>query len=227
MYRRAKRALDVALVALSAPLTLPLGLAVAIAVRVRLGRPVFFRQARLGHRGRPFEIAKFRTMTDACGPDGRLLPDAGRLTPLGRWLRATSLDELPSLAHVLRGEMSLVGPRPLRADYADRYTASERRRHDVPPGLTGLAQVRARNATSWEARFDDDLDYVGRASLGLDLRLLGATVGAVLARRGISHGTGETMPELRPPEGRPETPSRPGEDPADSPDSHAPSVPTL
>lgn len=184
-----KRFFDVIALSLSAPLWLPVLAIVALLVRVRLGRPILFRQMRPGRHGRPFELLKFRTMTDARATDGSLLPDERRLTPFGRWLRSTSLDELPELLNVLRGDMSLVGPRPLLLQYLPLYSEQHRRRHDVPPGLTGLAQVSGRNALTWPARFDLDVQYVERASLLLDLRILARTIGIVLRREGISaHG---------------------------------------
>lgn len=169
---------------------------VALAVRRRLGSPVLFRQTRPGKDGVPFEMVKFRTMTDARGPDGHLLPDADRLPPFGRWLRSTSLDELPELWNVLRGEMSLVGPRPLLTRYLGRYTPEQARRHDVRPGITGLAQVSGRNAISWDDKFALDVQYVDRVSLGLDLRILWQTVAGVLRRDGISAAGEATMPEF-------------------------------
>ena len=184
-----KRFLDVIVLGLSAPLWLPALGIVAVLVRLQLGRPIFFRQMRPGRGERPFELLKFRTMTDARGPDGSLLPDQRRLTSFGRWLRSTSLDELPELLNVLRGDMSLVGPRPLLMQYLPLYSDRHRRRHDVSPGLTGLAQVSGRNALTWAERFDLDVQYVERASILLDVRILARTIGIVLRREGISaHG---------------------------------------
>lgn len=188
-----KRFLDVIVLGFSAPLWLPVLGIVAVLVRLRLGRPVFFRQMRPGRDERPFELLKFRTMTDARGPDGSLLPDQRRLTPFGRWLRSTSLDELPELLNVLRGDMSLVGPRPLLMQYLPLYSDRHRRRHDVPPGLTGLAQVSGRNALTWAERFDLDVQYVERASILLDVRILARTIGIVLRREGISAQGEATM----------------------------------
>ncbi len=193
---RGKRALDLAVLALSAPLTIPLLVLLAALVRWRMGSPVLFRQPRAGRHGHPFLLIKFRTMRDARAPDGTLLPDAERLPPFGRWLRATSLDELPELLHVLRGEMSLVGPRPLFVSYVDRYSDSQRRRLLVPPGLTGLAQVSGRNALSWPERFAIDVTYVETASLALDLRILLRTLATVLRREGISAAGEATMGEF-------------------------------
>jgi lipopolysaccharide/colanic/teichoic acid biosynthesis glycosyltransferase len=169
-------------------------LLVAILVRMVHGAPVLFRQMRPGYHGKPFYIYKFRTMSDARDGRGSLLPDAQRLTRLGRFLRSTSLDELPELFNVLRGEMSLVGPRPLLMQYLDRYTPEQARRHDVLPGITGWAQVNGRNALTWEDKFRLDVWYVDHWSPGLDLRIILITLGKVLKREGISqpgHATAE------------------------------------
>jgi lipopolysaccharide/colanic/teichoic acid biosynthesis glycosyltransferase len=151
-----------------------------VLVRTRMGRPAIFRQQRAGRLGRPFLILKFRSMSQACDAQGRLLPDLQRLQPLGRFLRNSSLDELPQLWNVLRGDMSLVGPRPLLLEYVPRYSPEQRHRLDVRPGITGLAQVSGRNSLEWEDRMRLDLEYVGRLSLGLDLRILFRTVKRVL-----------------------------------------------
>lgn len=193
-----KRAFDLLAVVLTAFFWLPLLAVVAFLVRVKLGTPVFFRQKRPGRHAEIFELIKFRTMTDARDADGRLLSDAERLTPFGRWLRSTSLDELPELLNVLRGEMSLVGPRPLLMQYLARYDARQARRHEVRPGLTGLAQVMGRNQLSWEEKFEWDVKYVEQQSLWLDLTILGRTVAAVLFRRGISAQGEATMSEFNP-----------------------------
>ncbi len=190
----AKRLFDILCAACALALLSPLVLLLALAVRIRLGSPVLFRQVRPGRGAKPFTILKFRTMTDARGPDGALLPDADRLPPFGRWLRATSLDELPELWNVLRGDMSLVGPRPLLMAYVPLYDAVQARRHEVRPGLTGLAQVKGRNALSWPEKFALDVDYVQRRSLRLDLWILWATVRQVLRREGISAEGEATMP---------------------------------
>lgn len=193
-----KRYFDLVIVIAAAPLWLPLLVVLALLVRVKLGSPVLFRQRRPGLNERIFELVKFRTMTDARDETGRLMADADRLTPFGRWLRSTSLDELPELWNVLRGEMSLVGPRPLLVQYLERYSPEQRRRHAVPPGLTGWAQVNGRNALSWEEKFALDIWYADRRSFWLDARILGRTIGQVMQRRGIS-ATGEaTMPEFYP-----------------------------
>lgn len=173
-------------------LALPLLLLWAL-VRRKLGSPVLFRQVRPGLHGRPFMMVKFRTMTDERGADGELLPDARRLTSFGRFLRATSLDELPELWNVLRGEMSLVGPRPLLMEYLPLYSPEQARRHEVRPGITGWAQVNGRNALSWEERFKLDIWYVDHRSLWLDLRILWLTVRKVLVREGISEQGEATM----------------------------------
>lgn len=158
------------------------------------GWPPWFAQKRPGKDGRIFTMLKLRTMTNARGPDGALLPDAERLTSFGNWLRATSLDELPELWNVLVGDMSLVGPRPLMPAYLERYTSDQMRRHDVPPGITGWAQVNGRNAQSWEERFAYDLEYVDNWSLAFDARVLWRTVRVVLGREGISAEGDATMP---------------------------------
>lgn len=194
----AKRLFDLLAVILTAPFWLPLVAILALLVRVKLGSPVFFRQKRPGHRETIFDLIKFRTMADGRDAVGDLLPDASRLTSFGKWLRATSLDELPELINVLRGEMSLVGPRPLLVQYLPRYSSEQRRRHEVPPGLTGWAQINGRNALSWEEKFRLDVWYVEHRSLGLDLRILSRTVWQVVSRQGISAPGDATMPEFRP-----------------------------
>ena len=168
-------------------------LVLAMLVRLRLGSPVLFSQIRPGLHGRPFKMVKFRTMTDARGPDGDLLPDAQRLTNFGRFLRASSLDELPELWNVLRGEMSLVGPRPLLMEYLPLYSPEQARRHEVRPGITGWAQVNGRNAVDWNERFRMDVWYVDNHSLMLDLRILWRTLRKVLIREGISAQGEATM----------------------------------
>lgn len=180
-----------ALVAISPPL-----LALAILVRIRLGSPVLFLQTRSGLHGRPFRIMKFRTMRERCGADGRPLPDAVRLTRFGSFLRSTSLDELPELWNVVRGDMSLVGPRPLLPQYLDRYTPAQARRHDVRPGITGLAQVHGRNRLTWDEKFALDVEYVRHRSMLLDLRILALTIWQVVAQRGVNHPGDATMPEF-------------------------------
>lgn len=191
-----KRAFDLVAVILTAPLWLPVLLIVAILVRLNLGSPVFFRQKRPGRGDKIFELVKFRTMLVASDSGGNLLPDAVRLTPFGRWLRSTSLDELPELFNVLWGDMSLVGPRPLLVQYLERYTPAQRRRHEVPPGLTGWAQVSGRNALSWEEKFERDVWYVDHRGFWLDLRILFLTLWQVVSRQGISAPGDATMPEF-------------------------------
>lgn len=191
-----KRAIDFLVAAFAlAVLCVPL-MVLASLVRLRLGSPVLFRQRRPGLGGRPFEMIKFRTMTDARAADGTLLPDAQRLTSFGRFLRATSLDELPELWNVLRGDMSLVGPRPLLMEYLPLYSPRQARRHEVRPGITGWAQVNGRNALSWDQKFELDVWYVDNRSLLLDLRIAWLTVRRVLARDGISAAGDATMPRF-------------------------------
>jgi lipopolysaccharide/colanic/teichoic acid biosynthesis glycosyltransferase len=192
-----KRGFDVvAAAALLLCLCLPLAL-LALLIRIKLGSPVLFRQQRPGLHGQPFLMVKFRTMTDACGPDGAFLPDAQRMTALGRWLRATSLDELPELWNVLKGEMSLVGPRPLLMEYLTLYTAEQARRHEVRPGITGWAQVNGRNAIDWTQRFKLDVWYVDHQTLWLDLRILWLTLRKVWRREGISAAGEATVAKFK------------------------------
>ena len=173
-------------------LALPL-LLLALLVRTKLGSPVFFRQTRPGLHGKPFEMVKFRTMTDARDAQGELLPDSERLPPFGRFLRSSSLDELPELWNVLKGEMSLVGPRPLLMEYLPLYTPQQYRRHEVRPGVTGWAQVNGRNAISWEEKFALDVWYVENQSFWLDVKILFLTVKKVLVKDGISASGEATM----------------------------------
>ncbi|MDO8108515.1 sugar transferase [Isoptericola sp. b441] len=195
---RAKRAFDLAVAIPAAILTLPLQGVVALAVLARLGRPVLFRQRRPGLHGEPFELVKFRTMLPKPPEaDGDDLADAERMTTLGRRLRSTSLDELPTLWNVVRGDMSLVGPRPLLMQYLPRYTPEQARRHEVRPGITGLAQVSGRNALSWEEKFRLDVEYVDHHTLAGDLRILGATVRSVVVRDGIAAEGSPTAHEFR------------------------------
>ena len=191
-----KRVLDLVLTVLALIMLSPILASVALMVRVRLGSSVLFCQVRPGLHGRPFTIFKFRTMTDARDAQGNLLPDAERLTPLGRFLRSTSLDELPELLNVLKGDMSLVGPRPLMMQYLDRYTPEQMRRHEVKPGITGWAQVNGRNAITWEHKFALDVWYVDHWSLGLDLKILALTLWKILKREGISQPGQATMEEF-------------------------------
>jgi sugar transferase EpsL len=189
-----KRVFDLALTSVGLALLSPVLLLLAVWVRLAHGSPVLFRQVRPGHYGRPFKIYKFRTMTEARDAQGNLKPDAERLTRLGRFLRASSLDELPELFNVLRGEMSLVGPRPLLMQYLTRYTPEQARRHAVLPGVTGWAQVNGRNALTWEDKFRLDVWYVENWSLWLDIKILWMTAWKVVKREGISqpgHATAE------------------------------------
>ncbi|MEW2431814.1 sugar transferase [Micromonospora sp. NPDC047644] len=193
--QRGKRIVDVVVAAVLLILSSPALLVVTVLVAVGLGRPVLFRQCRAGLHGQPFEMVKFRTMRPPNLSLG-LLGDRDRLTPLGRWLRASSLDELPTLWNVLRGDMSLVGPRPLLPEYLGRYSPHQARRHEVRPGVTGLAQVRGRNSISWEEKLDFDVRYVDSHTMRTDLSILVATVRTVLRREGISAAGSVTAPEF-------------------------------
>jgi sugar transferase EpsL len=189
--------MDIALALLGLVITLPLLVLVALLVRLFLGRPVIFRQLRPGLHGQPFTILKFRTMRDLRGPDGQLLSDADRMTRFGTLLRSSSLDELPELLNVLRGDMSVVGPRPLMMSYLPLYSLEQARRHEVRPGLTGLAQVSGRNTTAWEDRFALDVAYVDNRSVRMDLRIMAKTLLLVLRRDGISTAGHVTVPAFR------------------------------
>lgn len=189
-----KRLLDLILSSIGLLIISPLLLLIVLLVLIDHGRPVFFRQRRGGYRGDPFEVYKFRTMSEKRDRQGNLLPDEGRLTRLGRFLRSTSLDELPELINVLKGEMSLVGPRPLFYHYKERYSPEQARRHDVLPGITGWAQINGRNALTWEDKFRLDVWYVDHWSLWLDVKILVLTLWKVITREGISqpgHATAE------------------------------------
>jgi lipopolysaccharide/colanic/teichoic acid biosynthesis glycosyltransferase len=199
-YGAAKRTLDVISAFLLLAILSPVLIVAMLAVRLTLGSPAVFSQSRLGYRDRPFLSYKLRTMTDRRGADGQLLPDEQRLTALGRFLRASSLDELPQLWNVLKGEMSLVGPRPLMVKYLPRYTSRQRQRHQVMPGITGWAQIHGRNTLDWEERFELDLWYVQNRSLWLDLKILTITVTKVLRRDGVNRPGHATMPEFLGPE---------------------------
>ena len=185
-----KRATDLAVAATVLLCASPMLACVAMLIWWKMGRPVLFRQVRPGRFGRPFTLYKFRTMSDARGPDGRLLPDAERFTPLGRFLRASSIDELPQLWNVLRGEVSLVGPRPLLTEYLERYTPEQARRHDVRPGITGLAQVTGRNSLPFSKRLELDVYYVDHGNLAMDLKILVLTLLKVVGRR-LDDGAGQ------------------------------------
>ncbi|MEI2614116.1 MAG: sugar transferase [Methylotenera sp.] len=191
-----KRIFDLTLIVISLPLLMPAFVMVAILVRVNLGKPVLFYQVRPGLSAKPFVMAKFRTMTDERDSVGNLLPDDMRLTQYGKFLRSTSLDELPGLWSVLTGDMSLVGPRPLLMQYLDRYSPEQARRHEVRPGITGWAQVNGRNAISWEDKFKLDVWYVDNQSIWLDIKILLLTVYKVFKRSGISANDSATMPEF-------------------------------
>ena len=188
-----KRIFDVVAACSGLLLLAPVFFALTLLVRRKLGSPVFFRQTRPGIHGRPFWMAKFRTMTEARDAIGAMLPDDVRLTLFGRYLRSSSLDELPELWNVIRGDMSLVGPRPLLAEYLPLYSPRQARRHEVRPGITGWAQVNGRNALTWEEKFELDVWYVDNQSFWLDMKILWATVGKVIHRDGISHEREATM----------------------------------
>jgi lipopolysaccharide/colanic/teichoic acid biosynthesis glycosyltransferase len=190
-----KRIVDVALTSAGLVVAAPVLLIIALLVRIKLGPPVLFTQVRPGRGGRPFHLLKFRTMIDRRDGTGALLPDRDRLTPFGAFLRSTSLDELPELWNVLKGDMSLVGPRPLLMEYLPRYSADQARRHEVPPGITGWAQINGRNGIRWEEKFALDLWYIEHQSVWLDLKILCLTLVKVLRREGISAG-GDTMPKF-------------------------------
>ncbi len=192
-----KRALDLLLASTGLVIVSPLLAIIGFCVRLCYGSPAIFRQKRPGLKGAPFMLLKFRTMSDKRDATGALLPDAERLTRLGRFLRSTSLDELPELINVLKGEMSLVGPRPLMMEYLPRYSTEQARRHDVKPGITGWAQVNGRNALTWEQKFALDVWYVDNQSLWLDLKILVKTLWIVLKREGVSAENHATMPEFR------------------------------
>jgi len=196
-----KRLFDVLLTAPFLLVCAPVVALVALCVRLRLGAPVLFCQQRPGLHGQAFTLLKFRTMTEARDGQGHLLPDAERLTPLGRFLRSTSLDELPEFLNVLRGDMSLVGPRPLLMKYLERYTPEQMRRHDVRPGITGWAQVNGRNAITWEHKFALDVWYVDHLSCWLDLKIVGLTVWRIVRRDGINEPGQATAQEFM---GRPQ-----------------------
>ncbi len=192
-----KRILDIALVLPGLVIISPILSILALAVRMKLGSPVIFSQKRPGLYGHPFTLYKFRTMTDDRDEHGNLLPDGKRLTKFGKFLRASSLDELPELWNVLKGDMSLVGPRPLLMEYLDRYTSEQARRHEVKPGLTGWAQVNGRNALTWEDRFRLDVWYVDNVSFWLDLKIIFMTISHIFKREGINHPGHATMEKFK------------------------------
>ena len=191
-----KRLTDLGIALTALALLWPVLLCLALLVWLKLGVPAFFRQTRPGLHGRPFQLIKFRTMRDAFDAQGNSLPDAERLTRFGRWLRATSLDELPELWNVLKGDMSLVGPRPLLMEYLPLYTAAQARRHEAKPGITGWAQVNGRNSLSWEEKFELDVWYVDHLSFLLDIKIILLTIKKVLLREGISAQGEATMPRF-------------------------------
>jgi sugar transferase EpsL len=192
-----KRAVDLFLTIPALILSSPLILVLWIAVRMNLGKPALFRQLRPGYKGKPFTLLKFRTMSDARDSSGNLLPDSERLTRFGAFLRSSSLDELPELLNVVRGDMSLVGPRPLLMQYLGRYNAEQMRRHDVLPGITGWAQINGRNDISWEEKFKLDVWYVQNRSLSIDLKILGMTIWKAITREGVTQKDRATVDEFR------------------------------
>lgn len=196
LYAFQKRLFDFVASGLGLLLLSPLLILISCMVRINLGKPIFFKQPRPGLNGKIFTMYKFRTMTDDRDKDGRLLPDEHRLPAFGRFLRSTSLDELPELLNVLKGDMSLVGPRPLLIRYLGRYDAFQARRHEVRPGITGWAQVNGRNALSWEEKFTLDVWYVDNASFALDLKILWLTISKILKREGISQDGQATVEEF-------------------------------
>ncbi|HYA16856.1 MAG TPA: sugar transferase [Bryobacteraceae bacterium] len=198
LYRRyLKPAADFTLAAAGLVALSPVLGVLAAAIRLRLGSPVVFRQTRIGRDDRPFLFVKFRSMTDERDANGILLPDGKRLTPFGRFLRATSLDELPQLWNVVKGEMSLIGPRPLLPQYLPRYSPEQRRRHEVKPGITGWAQVNGRNSVTWDEKFRLDVWYVDHASFALDVKILAMTLVKLVRREGINQAGNATMEEFR------------------------------
>ena len=209
--RRIKRLVDILVACILLVLLAPVLLVVAALVRINMGRPILFKQTRIGYRGRPFSILKFRTMLAQKDARGQELPDAQRLTRFGRWLRASSLDELPELLNIVRGQMSLVGPRPLLPEYLPLYSPRQALRHAVPPGLTGWAQVNGRNALDWDARLELDAWYVENWSLGLDTRILLSTLLTVLRSEGISAPGHVSMERFIGPRASTENPPRQNE----------------
>lgn len=198
MYKNfVKRILDIILSLIALIIFSPLLISTAILVRFKLGSPILFRQARPGKHEKIFHILKFRTMTDEKDKDGNLLPDEIRLTKFGQFLRSTSIDELPELLNILKGDMAVVGPRPLLVQYLDRYNDEQRHRHDVKPGLTGLAQVNGRNGITWEEKFNYDLQYVNNVTFLGDCKIILQTVQKVFQRQGISSATSVTMEEFK------------------------------
>jgi lipopolysaccharide/colanic/teichoic acid biosynthesis glycosyltransferase len=195
--REMKRVFDIVLSAIAIVALIPVLALLALAIRARLGGPVLFTQVRPGLNGKPFILIKFRTMTDEKDTDGALLPDSARLPKFGLFLRSTSLDELPELWNVVKGDMSLVGPRPLLTEYLNLYSAEQARRHEVQPGITGWAQVNGRNALTWEEKFTLDVWYVDNQSIWLDLKILLMTLAKVFKREGVSHAGHATVEKFR------------------------------
>ena len=191
-----KRLMDIVIAVAALIILSPLIAIVALLVRTKLGSPILFRQERPGLKGAPFTLIKFRTMVDARDESGALRPDSERMTDFGRWLRSTSIDELPELWNVLKGDMSMVGPRPLLMHYLPLYSAEQARRHDVRPGITGWAQINGRNAISWDQKFALDVWYVDHQSLGLDTRILASSLKSVFSKHGISADGEATMREF-------------------------------
>lgn len=192
-----KRVLDIVLSGCALIVLSPVFLIVAMLVKIKLGSPVIFKQSRPGMNEEIFNIYKFRTMTDKKNENGEILPDEIRLTSFGKKLRSTSWDELPELLNIFKGDMSIVGPRPLMVEYLPLYNEEQRQRHDVRPGLTGWAQVNGRNLLSWEERFKKDIEYVNNISFSFDLRIVLSTIGAVIRKEGISSATSETMEDFK------------------------------
>jgi len=197
MKLKLKRLIDIVGSLIGLALSSPIIIVISIIIYFTMGRPIFFKQVRPGLKGKPFVIYKFRTMLDLKDEKGNLLPDEKRLTTIGKFLRSTTLDELPEFWNVLKGDMSLVGPRPLLMEYLDRYTPEQARRHNVKPGMTGWAQVNGRNAISWEEKFKLDVWYVDNWNILLDLKIILLTILKVLRREGISAEGHATMPEFR------------------------------
>lgn len=197
-YPKFKRVFDLFFSIIGITCLSPFMVTVAILVRIKLGSPIFFRQLRPGLHGRPFVIFKFRTMTNSVDENGTFLPDSKRITPFGIFLRSTSLDELPELFNIMKGEMSLVGPRPLLMQYLNRYSPEQARRHDVKPGITGWAQVNGRNAITWEQKFEYDIWYVDNQSFSLDLKIIAITILKILKREGINQPGHATAEEFNP-----------------------------
>ena len=197
MKEKVKRAVDVVFSIIALSISLPMISLISGLIYLTMGRPIFFKQVRPGLNGKPFVLYKFRTMLDLRDQTGKMLPDERRLTSFGRWLRSTSLDELPVLFNVLKGDMSLVGPRPLLMEYLDRYTTEQARRHEVKPGITGWAQINGRNAISWEEKFALDVWYVDNWNFLLDFKIIFLTILKVLKHDGISADGHATMPEFK------------------------------